>query len=156
MRIKAGFYSIVFILILMLFVIGTSVRYRYWEAKLSPLIIAGIIFVLALIQLINWFRGKEETPAAEEGKVLGEGKNKEEMRRFGSALGWVVGFTLAIYLLGFWPATALFVFSYMKVRGRGWSISIGLALIITVLTYGMFELGLKAQLYRGLLPSLLG
>ncbi len=156
MRIKAGVYSIVFVLILMLYVIGASLRYRYWEAKLLPLVIAGIIFALALIQLINWFRGKEETPATEEGKVLGEVTNEEEILRFGSALGWVVGFILTIYLLGFWAATALFVFSYMKVRGRGWSISIGFALIITVLTYGIFELGLKAKLYSGLLPSLLG
>ena len=65
-------------------------------------------------------------------------------------LGWVLGFPLAIYLFGFLVAIPVFILGFIKLRGRSWAIAVTIAAITTVIIYGIFELGLKSDLWEGL------
>ena len=153
MRIKPSAYFVIFLLLLGLFGIGMSLTFQYLAAILLPLLLSSVIFVLAAIQLSKELRSRDKEQTATEEKPQPDVETRVELRRFGSAIGWLAGFVLAIYLLGFLIAIPLFVFSYLKGHGRGWLTAIVLAVIAIGLIYGIFEFGLKAYLYRGLLFS---
>jgi len=63
----------------------------------------------------------------------------------------MVGFLLAVLLVGFIIATPLFSLSYLKLNGRRWPLSIGVAAALTILLYAIFVVGLKINLYPGLI-----
>lgn len=141
---KPSSYLLIFILLLMVFTIGVALTFRHFEAKLLPLLLGGTILVLGGMELSRELRRKEAAPPPEERARL-------SLRRVVSPLVWLVGFLVVIYLLGFFIAIPLFVLAYVRWRGRSWVTAVVFALIMGSLIYGIFELGLKAQLYRGLI-----
>ena len=145
MRIKASSWFPILLLLIMAVAIGISSTFAFWESWLLPIIVAGFIFVLAAVQIYRELSAKERvtTVAGEEpAEVKGAG--------FGSVLGWVLGLPLAIYLLGFIMATPLFLLCYLKLRRHSWAVSIATAALTTVAIYGIFELGLESDLWKGL------
>ena len=64
----------------------------------------------------------------------------------------IFGFTLLMEKLGFLPIAFLFIFFLLKVvERRGWGFSVGVALLVAVASYVVFDVLLKAQLPAGLL-----
>jgi len=62
------------------------------------------------------------------------------------------GFMLLLERLGFLPSAFLFICFVLKVvERRGWGFSVGVALLVAVASYVVFDLLLKAQLPAGLL-----
>jgi hypothetical protein len=61
--------------------------------------------------------------------------------------------TTARYLLGFYIAVPLFCLAFLKVNGRSWLVAIIFTVLMLAFLYGLFELGLKAPLWRGFLFS---
>lgn len=151
MKLRPSSYFLIFVLLLMLVVLSVSLTWPYLESKLLFAIISSIVFVLAATSLAKEIRTEDKT--AVETKIEEEAEAIVERCRFASALGWIAGFLLAIYLLGFVVATPLFTLSFLKLHGRGWLMAVGYTAIITVLTYVVFELALRASLYRGLIFS---
>ncbi len=144
MKIKPSSYVPIFLLLVMLYVLIESLGFEYSDAKVLPLIICSAIFVLAAVQLGKELWSKETKPQAEA---------RSGFRPLGLALGWVVGFSLGIYLLGFYIAIPLFVFFYLKMHKRGWLKGTGFAAIVTAFIYGVFEVGFKFHLYGGVFFS---
>ena len=150
MKIRPSSYFLIAILLGVLAVILWSATFRYIETKLLPLIIGGLVFILAAIELKRELSSKREPSKAmeQQGKAVVE---KDVFRKHVSVAAWIGGFFLAIYSLGFAIAIPLFVFSYLKSHGRGWVIAISLAAIMALFAYGVFERLLGIQLYRGLI-----
>lgn len=152
MKIKSSSIFLISILLLMLFTGGMSLSFRHLDALLAPLLLSIVIFILAAIELRKELLSEDKTPQGVANRnPMERGKDRTGLRRFGLALGWMGGFTLGIYILGFFLSIALFAFTYIKLRGRGWLLGAVFAVCLTLILYLIFEVGLSSQLYRGLL-----
>jgi len=92
--------------------------------------------------------------------ILGLGflRNAEEQESWGNwrrillLLVAILIFTLLLEKLGFLPSTFLLIFLVLKgVERRGWGFSLGIALLVAVASYVVFNTLLKADLPAGLL-----
>ncbi len=154
MKSKMGIYFLLVIIVLMLAVFTISASYQYLTAKLLPMTLSGSILVLAVVAVVRDIRGKK-TALAETDAV--HAKRAEGFsRRYLVEAGWIVGFALAIFLLGFMIAIPLFIISYLKAHGRRWLTAIVMAAVMTVVSYGIFGYFLEIRLYPGLILQLLG
>lgn len=147
---KIELFFVICLLLLMAVIIPLTLSYPRTETKLVPLMAASIVFVLAAVQLVREIKakGKAAKPKEESFNTI-EIKN-ESGRRFGVIICWMSGFFIILYLLGFLVAIPIFVFSYLKLHGYRWLTSIISAIILTVLIHSVFNIALKAQLFRGL------
>ena len=151
MRIKGSLIAAIFFLLLGLYGLIQSLTFGYWESVALPAAVSGVIVLMATIEL-----GKELYSLRKSGtlsadlKLLVIAANTTELRRFGLITAWVAAFMLGIYLFGFRIAIPLYAFSYLKWRGRRWATAILFALVMLAFTYGVFELGLKAPLFQGI------
>jgi hypothetical protein len=148
MKIKPSSYFLVILAVAMMVVIFSSLRMPYYESRLLPLIVASITLLLVALELWNELHSKD---GAQEVKKEERPESKRMAGSLGTAVGWILGATLGVYLLGFVVGIVLFVLSYLKMRGRGWKVSLAASLITTALIYGIFEIGLKFELYKGLI-----
>ena len=121
-------------------------------AKVVPLAVAGITFSLAAVGMAReiWGKARPEADVA----VLGVEETTGSLRQYLviGALG--VGFLLAVYLLGLLIASALFTLSAMKLLGIKWWVAILFTIVTPAIIYGLIELALRIELYRGLLFTL--
>jgi putative tricarboxylic transport membrane protein len=103
---------------------------------------AGIIlgtFSLALVSLGFLRHPKEGTSWESWGRIL-------------LVVLAIFGFTLLLEKFGFLPSTFLFIcFLLRVVEKRGWGFSVGVALLVALASYVVFDVLLKAQLPAGLL-----
>lgn len=156
MQIKGNTCFVVFMLLVSIFGIIHPFPFPYLEAKIVPLLASGVLFFFMAVELTKEFRGKGKAPLTiekEEKTEPEEDRIKSELSKLTALIAWLGGFLLAIYLLGFVTAIALFVFSYLKGCRRGWLIAIVFAVSIAGLTYCIFVLTLKLRLPRGLIFS---
>ena len=151
MKTRPSSYFLMVIMAFMIFAAVQSVMFRYFEAKVLPLFISLFVLVLAALELKAELkaRGKGPELVREDGPHH-EKKPNIQIRRFCSAMAWILGFSIGSYLLGFLIAIPLFTLSYLKAHGRGWLTSLGFAAIVAGFIYLTFELGLKAQLHPGM------
>ena len=151
MKIRAGSYFLILIIIIALVAIILSLRMEYFSSKLLPLIVSGTILVLAAIELVReQLKPTSLETSAAEGNVSTRAETENGWRGYLSPGGWVAGFVLSIFLLGFTISIALFAFSYLKSQGTRWVTAIAFAIITTVVCYVPFELLMGFKLYRGL------
>lgn len=146
MRIKSSSYFLLFLLVLTAAVIGISLTFDAWESKMLPIVAASFVFILSAIQLYKEIITKEIKNSETDNEQTGT-----KGASFSSVLGWVLGFPLIIYFLGFFIAIPLFLITYIKLRGRTWASAITIAVITTAMIYGIFEFTLKSDLWKGLI-----
>jgi len=155
MRIKPKSFFLIFILLLMVYAACASLSFGHYEALLAPLLLSLTILVLGAIELVRELRTKEEKPLAVEEEdapptVVASAQGEKDARRFFMALGWIGGFALGIYVLGFFLSSFLFAASYLKVRGYHWSSATIFAVCFAGALYLVFDVGFSSHLYRGL------
>ena len=153
MKLRPHSYFLMVIMGFMIFAVVVSLRFRYFEAKVLPLFISLFVLVLAAWEL------KGELRAGDKGSKPHAGTEKKadiKIRRFCTAMAWILGFSVGSYILGFLIAIPLFTLAYLKLHGRGWLISLGFAAVVAGFIYLTFELGLKAQLHPGLIFEAIG
>ena len=155
MKIKPSSYFLIFILLLMIYTGTEALSFGHYEAMLAPLLLSASILGLGAVELVRELRSidKRTQPVADEDQppmVVSRVEGGSEMSRFAAALGWIGGFALAIYFIGFFISTLLFALAYLKVRRLSWLSSTGFAAGFTALLYVIFEIGLRSHLYRGL------
>lgn len=152
MKKSANFYFLVFVIVIMSWVAVTSLGFRRLEAKLMPLMTSGATILLALGGLaVESRKSRKQTGLEGEAGTW----TSDQVRRLALILGWIVGFFLAIYLLGFMAAIALSVLVYLKMQGRPWRTVVTFTVLFSLFIYVVFELALKSDLYPGLLFSLI-
>ncbi|NIO11623.1 MAG: hypothetical protein GTO40_27840 [Deltaproteobacteria bacterium] len=121
---------------------------------LFPMMIGIPGLILALVVL-----GKEfMSPSAVIGGEMPVGVEPAEInRRLISIIGWVLGFFLSIWLLGFVITSALASFLYLKFGAKeNWLISIILTLVAWGFFYGVFDFALHLPFPPGELLVWLG
>ena len=153
MKLTSNAYLYIVILAIMLFVILWSLLgMEFFESKLLPLLFSSIVFILAAIGLGNEVMagGKRKTGATKSE----ESRREESGEKWGGSLlnlAWFSGFILGIYFIGFIIAIPLFILTYMKWLGTRWVVAIIWAIVTPAVIYGVFEVALGIDLYRGLL-----
>ena len=151
MKLKGNFYVAVFLLLLGLFGIIQSLTFRYWESMVLPLAISSLILILSAVEVGRELRRQDKRETATEEAPRTETRSRVEIHRFSLVLGWAAAFMLGTYFFGFRIAVPLFAFSYLIWRGRSWIIATVFAVVMLAFIFGVFELGLKAPLFKGLI-----
>jgi hypothetical protein len=78
-------------------------------------------------------------------------------RRTFNIFGWILGFFLAIWLIGFAITVPLLVFTYLKIQSaENWRISIILSAVAWLIFYGLFVRTLHLPFPEGLIFTWLG
>lgn len=124
------------------------------DARLLPLAVAIPGFVLALAQVALSLRPAPAEEVSTEADALDP---REHVRRTAQIAGWIVGFFLAIYLVGFLIAVPLGAFAYLRFAAReSWLMSAIIAGLCWALVFGVFDRMLHVPLPTGQLFRLLG
>jgi multisubunit Na+/H+ antiporter MnhG subunit len=158
-KLKGSTYFLIAIMLIMVAVIIDASKWEEIQSKMLPLIYGILIFILTAIVLFQELKGKKETKRTvtegKAGEVEKHEKHKEGWRGYFIAGAWVVGFFLALYLLGIILATFLFIGSYLKTHGVRWLTIILCTILTPAIMYLLFEYFLELNLYRGLIFNLL-
>ena len=139
-----------FVLAIALFTIVWShlgVDYRF-ESKLLPVLIGSIVALLATVGLWNELRAQKTHNAPSSP---GSAFARESWRGYLIHFGWLAGFLLAIFFIGYLLAIPIFLFSYTRRLGSRFLVAIASATTVSAFIYVAFELALDVKLYRGLL-----
>ncbi|MBI4317030.1 MAG: tripartite tricarboxylate transporter TctB family protein [Chloroflexi bacterium] len=158
---KADALFLIGLLLVMLAIVATSWRESSLEAKLLPIVLGSLVFVLAALELAGVLRRvrargagvvvNQDATATVESTEVGEtpgGYLKES--------GWVVAFFVGVYVLGFAVSTPILVFTYMRTHGGSWLQSATYAIGTGIFVWGLFDFLLKLNLYRGEIFTWLG
>ena len=129
---------------LAIFVIMVGLALTYPdEAKVLPLVIGIPGTIFTAIQFVTELRTKSDTHTTRHERLA-------EVRMF----GWFVFFVVGIILSGFLFAGPVTVAIYLHVSWREkWYVTLGAALFVLAVIYGMFEQVLALPLFEGLIPE---
>jgi putative tricarboxylic transport membrane protein len=127
-----------------------------FRAGLFPWVIGTPTLVLTLFQLAKDLTGRKNGSAPHfETGVAFEVAPEVATRRTWSIIGWIVGFFIAIWLLGFSIAVPLTLVLYLKFAGREkWPTIVGVTFFTWLFFYLLFERMLKVPFPDGLVFSL--
>ena len=150
-----GVYIPIVLIVLMGITMGIAFTYPYLQARIVPMLVAGIIMLLAIVELV---KGLCSRTAPITPKEEGQTEGNEEIDLRGSLVqgAWMVGFLLVIYLVGFAAGIALFTAVYARAHRTTWPTSIGLGVFMAVLSYVLFSYLVEAELYPGIILRGLG
>lgn len=111
-----------------------------WKAALFPIAIGIPVFCLATIEVVWVVLGSTTRHQVMDFQISEDLPPKVAARRTLEAIGWMLGFLGAIALLGFPVAVPLFVFLYLKLRGRErWGFSLIFTFAVWVFFYVVFD-----------------
>lgn len=117
-----------------------------FRAGLFPWAIGFPVLALAIVQLGMDLLGYAERRSVQIGMEVGPELPGPELpgevvyRRTVGVIGWIIGFFVAIWLLGFSLAIPLTTIIYLKIAGREkWPITLISALIAWGFFYGLFD-----------------
>jgi TctA family transporter len=156
-RIAQALFALFFVAIFAFVVYEANFGFGSWEprAALFPLAIGIPCLILALLTaVVELFRAARPVPTESGMPVepVHEVTPHEARNRTIAIAGWIIGFFLIIWLLGFPLASALATLLYLKFSSNErWVTSAGLALIAWGFFYGMFDYGLHLPFPDGLL-----
>lgn len=152
-------FSFVFLIFFIVFVYQAQ-DWRL-QARLYPWAIGIPMIILALIQVILDLKGVERKQT-DEAPVMDYQFSKTvapevARRRAITMFGWLFGFFLAIWLLGFSITIPLMVFTYLKIQSNEkWGISIILTVLAWLFFYFLFVRLLTLPFPDGLIFTWLG
>lgn len=124
-----------------------------YRAGLFPWAIGFPVLALALVQLGLDIAGKTKFREVSESEFAENLPQDVQRRRTAVIIGWIFGFYIAIWLLGFSLAVPVMIILYLKIAGREkWPIAILLALIAWGFFYGLFDHTLHVPFPDPLIP----
>lgn len=150
---KGGVYMLIGILVLMAGSITIASGYPYLQAKIAPILVGGVILLLALTELIKELRAGKAVKTLP--KPL-EAEPEEDFPAYLREAGWMVGFCAVIYLVGFLAGIAAFTAAYAKAHKTGWSTSLLLGIGMAGTSYLLFSYITENELYLGLIWQFFG
>ena len=163
--------SVIFLLIIMFFSFGFIYFGRDFpfRSKVIPFLVALCVLFLAIIQIIfetvPKFKKKEigkielfnaEQVKKKQEKIIEEKekveKNENKEKKLFDILKWILLLTSGIYLLGFLVTLPIFMFLFYSIEcGYKWNKALSTTFIFWMIIYLVFELFLRAELYRGII-----
>jgi hypothetical protein len=155
MRIGPSSYFLLFLLILGAMFVVLSMGYPTLESKLIGITVGLAVVIIGVIQLLRETLVKEKVEGQEAEEQRPQGVEAGILlRRSGILAAWIGGFSITIYLLGFLVAIPLFVISYLKLHDTKWLAAICIAALATAISYGLIQVLLELELWRGLISFL--
>jgi TctA family transporter len=128
-----------------------------FRAGLFPWSIGIPLLALAALLLVIQIAGKEKLPAGALAAWDPGIPASVERRRTAGILGWIAGFLVAIWLLGFTLGGTLCTFLALKAGSRErWPISLAIAAGAAAFVYFVFERGLRVPFPPGQILVWLG
>jgi len=151
MRLKSSTYFLIFLILIAVYFVVESLMYEPLQAKLLGLTIGPIVILLGLVQLAKEIKleGPETEAAAIEEEE--EGEAYIPFSRYLTLIGWVVGFLLLTYVLGFYISIPVFVFSYLFYTSAGLKKSIVTAALTTLFIFILFDVFLGRVIWEGII-----
>lgn len=128
-----------------------------FKARLFPIAIGVPVFCMAAAEVLWGLLRPEAKSGAMDFRLTDHLPSSLAIRRTLIAIGWMLGFLAGIVLAGFPIAVPLVVFLYAKVQGREpWGLSLGLALGVWGLFYGVFDRLLHLPFPAGWIQTWMG
>ncbi|MFC2060502.1 tripartite tricarboxylate transporter TctB family protein [Chloroflexota bacterium] len=127
----------------------TQARMAPWFAGIGG---TAMCISYLVVSLLRKQKGSAKKGTLEAFASLGELRFRTVAMWFGSLAAVVV----TTWLIGFKVAALLFVFSYMKLNGRGWFESVAMLALLALLLWGLFSEVLMMSFIEGMLPWWLG
>jgi hypothetical protein len=130
-----------------------------FNAALFPLSLAIPLLVLASIQLLQLWLGKEDIieSAAVDLEFSSDVPPEIARRRVISAFAWITGFIVSVYLIGFPLTVPLFVCCYLRFESSlGALPTIAATAMTWAMFYGLFQKLVHLQFEQGALQAWLG
>jgi putative tricarboxylic transport membrane protein len=129
------------------------------ETALFPQAVGAPILALTIVslglQMLHLQRTGIEVVNAEL-EADSEPADAEFLKRAAVEFAWLIGFGLAIWLIGFYPAAFLFLLLYLKVQAKlGWVASLIWSASAVAVVFGFFYFLLRLDPYGGLIADLL-
>lgn len=118
-------------------------RLYAWSASFAGLGLTGSFLTRQLRR--RWKSSGESAFLAEVG-------TKIEIRNAIEFFGWIVALGAAIWLFGFEISIFLFVLSYIKLHRGSWLLSIGVATLVALIAWGLFDKLLNLAWVSGVVP----
>ena len=113
-------------------------------------IFLGLAFIEAALRLRDFASGDVHLPH-DASTGLEEVDTTGPFRDL-LGFGWLIAFLLAIWLAGFIVATALFLFTFLRLAGaRSWRYAGAAALLTVAIVQGVFGFLLEYRLFAGVL-----
>jgi TctA family transporter len=146
------------------FVIVAGVAWALWESRrfnfragLFPWVIGVPVLALAIVQLVVDFTGREKFPRKGPAELEPEIPTSVVFRRTAGIFGWIVGYLVAIWLLGFELGGPLCIFLSLKVWSRErWPITLAMTAATWAFIYALFDRTLHVPFPPGQLLLWLG
>lgn len=162
LKLPDWFSLLVFLIVLMFFFGAFSFTTR---AKTIPLIVAAPTLFLIALQIVlevlpspigRWYQGKniQNQLAARDELAYAQTDctASKPVRQDLVTVACLAVLFLLVWLLGLIAGGLLFIFVYYKfIAGESWLSSISTALIVGLISYGLFEVILKTSTWRGFL-----
>ena len=121
-----------------------------FRAGLFPWAVGIPVLALAALLLVLQLAGKERLPGIGATEPDHGIPAAEIRRRSASILGWIAGYLVAIWLLGFTLGGTLCTFLLIKLGSRErWPVSLAMTAAVAALIYGVFERGLRVPFPPG-------
>ena len=149
---KSETYFLLAILIAMVAAIVIGINFSFWQAKLAPLIVSGIIVILGAFQLR---REISALPSEDTDNRSGEDAAPSGEKPGGYIIQslWMIGFAAGAFLFGLLPAIIVFCLSYMTAHGASVPKAVIVTVSITCVVYAVFSYILELQLYPGMIMA---
>ncbi|MDP2645403.1 MAG: tripartite tricarboxylate transporter TctB family protein [Desulfobacterales bacterium] len=147
---KAETYFLMAILIAMAAAMAVIMNFSFWQAKLAPMTVTGIMVILGAFQLK---REISTARSADPAAAPGEGKAQPNLRIYLIEGAWMAGFVAAVYLFGLLAAILFFGIAYMKTHGASLPMSILVTALIVLFSYAVFSYILDVRFYPGLISD---
>jgi hypothetical protein len=153
-RIGASAFAFFMMAVMAYVVYQAKFGFGAWEprAALFPWVIGLPVFLLAIYIFVQeTLRSKRKVKAAEyQFYVEPEIDPVLARQRTLAAMGWIVGFFLAIWAFGFVAASAIATLLYLKVgAGERWPITLAISAACWLFFFGVFDYALQLPFPEG-------
>lgn len=143
-RSKQNFSCFVVLQIFTLFVLYQCMQLESSDSRIMPLCICGMLFFLNLCGMVQEIRSSICELPDEDQKA----KSPVSVK---ICLGYLFGFAFAVWLIGFYIASPIFVAAYVRINGGSWKSSLLTGCLAGVFLYLIFPVCLQVDMYPGIL-----
>lgn len=133
-------------IVIALFFVVFAYQAKDWklQARLYPWAIGIPMLILAIIQVVLDLKGVAPKQTASDAPVDVQLAERTDpalaRRRTINIFSWLIGYLIAVWLLGFSYCVPLIVFLYLKVQSRErWPLTIALTAVAWIFFYGLFD-----------------
>jgi hypothetical protein len=133
-------------IVIALFFVVFAYEAKDWklQARLYPWAVGLPMLILAIIQVVLDLKGVGPKQTAGDAPVDVQLAERTDpalaRRRTINIFSWLVGYLIAVWLLGFSYCVPLIVFLYLKFQSRErWPLTIALTALAWIFFYGLFD-----------------